>query len=697
MAQHLDALPVPVFGNVDGSTNVNLLDVLRQAYGDQVSSIPSIQIAYGDERFLESADPDFGYWTQPWKVTRILNRGVDIGGSSPETLNELTVNNAHFQDISIAVGNNIVSNVALEVQIDNGSAPSIESLVIGTVPEEFKSPAVFDGAPTPDGVVAIARQVADVAYAYGGYYVNDAHNIAHVIAAGAGATLDPMTASMNPAENQEGGFWRIAYRGSDPDPVTDWETLVQPGDIVRVGSETNYGHTFTVTEGLNADGNHPGMIEVVDNGGNDSLFDGTLRERWVNYDIYTNPADTTIYRLASDQKYLIIGSDDSDTIIGTVFNDDIRAGNGDDTLRGSDGNDRLDGGSGNDTVDFSGPYRDIFVDLNSNYSAVIDFQGLQHVANLVSIENVIGGSGNNTLNGDTGPNSLTGGGANDILDGGAGNDTLTGFTGNNTFKFDDGWGHDVITDFIHTKLFEGSEDPSRLGEGTGHDIIDVTKDPSRLFDGTGHDIIDLTNVTGLYSMSQLKIVDTQLGASIEFGTNSILLDGVKADSLTASDFSFTSLPPGQTLDATAFWDGTLTGTPGAGDTASFVSSNAGIYVDLATGLAETDDVSKTEHLASIENVTGSLTAMNTLMGDENNNILIGGNNFNWFDGRDGNNTLIGGSGIDLADYFGTTGPVTIDLPAGKVYHGNYVDAVTSIEQFRGTTSGDTFTGDAAND
>jgi Ca2+-binding RTX toxin-like protein len=287
------------------------------------------------------------------------------------------------------------------------------------------------------------------------------------------------------------------------------------------------------------------------------------------------------------------------------------------------------------------------------------------------------GSGKNILIGNAESNSLTGGGDDDILDGGAGNDTLTGFTGNNTFEFDDGWGQDVITDFIHTKLLQGSEGPSRL------------------WDGTGHDLIDMTNVSGLHSMSQLTIVDTQLGASIEFGTNSILLQGVKADSLTASDFSFTPPPLSQTFDATAFWGGTLTGTSGAGDTASFASSSAGIYVDLATGLAETDDVLKTEHLTSIENLTGSLTAMNTLRGDDQDNILTGGDNFNWFYGGGGNNTLIGGSGIDLADYFGTNGPVTIDLPDGKVYHGNYVDTVTSIEQFRGTTFGDTFTGDAA--
>src|SRR6185369_14491870 len=128
------------------------------------------------------------------------------------------------------------------------------------------------------------------------------HWIAEDIAASAGATFDPNTQNVqNPGLNEEGGFWRIAYRGSD----ADWQTKVQAGDIVRMGwqdkadgSPGGY-HTATVTAGLNADGRHPGQIQVVDNG------DNIIQEHWVDYDSLTKTGSVTIYRLTTDDKYLI--------------------------------------------------------------------------------------------------------------------------------------------------------------------------------------------------------------------------------------------------------------------------------------------------------------------------------------------------------------------------------------------------------
>jgi Ca2+-binding RTX toxin-like protein len=179
---------------------------------------------------------------------------------------------------------------------------------------------------------------------------------------------------------------------------------------------------------------------------------------------------------------------------------------------------------------------------------------------------------------------------------------------------------------------------------------------------------------------------------------------INLSQLSANDFVFdagsTSMPTpsGVAFDGTTFWGGSIQGTAGV-DTVSYANANYAIYVDLAHGYSEalTSSPDPKEQLTSIENITGAPNNLNYLHGDQNDNVLIGGNNFNWFEGGGGNNTLIGGTGTDLADYLGTNGPVTIDLPAGKVYHGNYVDTLSSIEQFRGTTFGDTFTGDAAND
>jgi hypothetical protein len=180
---------------------------------------------------------------------------------------------------------------------------------------------------------------------YGGTLaVNDCHNIATDIAAAAGATFDPMTGNtIDPTQNQEGGFWRIAYRGTDPGAISDWQTLVQPGDIVRMGWADNApaagkSHTVTVVEAADADG----YIRVVDNGGLFPGAEGKIAEHWVKYDDLTNANSITIYRLASDQTYLVNGSDQADLLLGTRFNDRLVGGEGGDALYGGDGIDIAD-------------------------------------------------------------------------------------------------------------------------------------------------------------------------------------------------------------------------------------------------------------------------------------------------------------------------------------------------------------------
>jgi len=69
---------------------------------------------------------------------------------------------------------------------------------------------------------------------------------------------------------------------------------------------------------------------------------------------------------------------------------------------------------------------------------------------LSSIENVTGGSGNDTIAGSAVANILIGGAGDDRLTGGAGNDSLTGGAGSDTFVFDANFGHDRITVFDDT-------------------------------------------------------------------------------------------------------------------------------------------------------------------------------------------------------------------------------------------------------
>lgn len=91
---------------------------------------------------------------------------------------------------------------------------------------------------------------------------------------------------------------------------------------------------------------------------------------------------------------------------------------------------------GNDTFDFSGYSADQRINLNeTSFSDVGGLKGNVSIAAGVTIENAIGGSGNDVLVGNQADNVLKGGAGNDVLFGGGGADELWGGAGNDTFVF----------------------------------------------------------------------------------------------------------------------------------------------------------------------------------------------------------------------------------------------------------------------
>ncbi len=158
----------------------------------------------------------------------------------------------------------------------------------------------------------------------------------------------------------------------------------------------------------------------------------------------------------------LTGNAASNKLYSGGADDVIRGGSGDDTLRGDAGNDKLYGGSGFDTLLLTGNGR-ATVNLGSG--------ALQNTGSgrdlLISLENVISGSGNdrlygtdvnNILNGGAGSDLIFGGGGydrmagssgKDTLNGGAGNDTLFGGSGADDFRF--GSGNDTIVDFANNQ------------------------------------------------------------------------------------------------------------------------------------------------------------------------------------------------------------------------------------------------------
>ncbi|WP_347905687.1 serralysin family metalloprotease [Pseudomonas purpurea] len=93
-------------------------------------------------------------------------------------------------------------------------------------------------------------------------------------------------------------------------------------------------------------------------------------------------------------------------------------------------------GGGNDTLDFSGFAQNQKINLNEgSFSDVGGLVGNVSIAHGVTVENAIGGSGNDLLIGNAAANLIEGGAGNDIIFGGGGGDSLWGGEGADTFVY----------------------------------------------------------------------------------------------------------------------------------------------------------------------------------------------------------------------------------------------------------------------
>lgn len=154
----------------------------------------------------------------------------------------------------------------------------------------------------------------------------------------------------------------------------------------------------------------------------------------------------------------LVGRGGNDLLIGGRGLDTLNGGSGDDTLEGGGHNDQLNGGAGRDTAVYSENTTPVHVNLATG---VVGFPG-QSWANedLVSIENIVSGSGDDTVIGSNGANVIEVGEGYNTVNGRGGNDIIHG-----------GWGL-MVWDA------EGHDDTLGLG-----DIIEV------LNGGAGDDVI----------------------------------------------------------------------------------------------------------------------------------------------------------------------------------------------------------------
>jgi Ca2+-binding RTX toxin-like protein len=166
----------------------------------------------------------------------------------------------------------------------------------------------------------------------------------------------------------------------------------------------------------------------------------------------------------------------NDRLTGGLSNDILNGGLGNDTFVWTGGFDSFDGGAGIDLVDFSAATRGVDVSLATG-RAVGDRLG--NIGVLLSIEAVVGGSGNDELFGDGFANGLNGGRGNDLLAGRSGDDTLIG-----------GLGHDDLYGEAGNDRLTGGYNEDTLVGGSGKDTLFGQQHNDVLQGGAGSDYID---------------------------------------------------------------------------------------------------------------------------------------------------------------------------------------------------------------
>jgi serralysin len=180
---------------------------------------------------------------------------------------------------------------------------------------------------------------------------------------------------------------------------------------------------------------------------------------------------------------------------------------------------------GNDTLDFSGYSQTQTIDLRAGFfSSVGGELGNVTIAQGVTIENAIGGSGDDSITGNTANNSIQGGAGNDTVMAGDGNDTIDGGSGTsylrgengddsiqggagfdniNGNKGDDtidggsggsdwlvgGQGNDSITAHAGQNLLYGNLGDDTLHGGNGGDVLRGGQGNDSIAGGSGNDFI----------------------------------------------------------------------------------------------------------------------------------------------------------------------------------------------------------------
>lgn len=249
-------------------------------------------------------------------------------------------------------------------------------------------------------------------------------------------------------------------------------------------------------------------------------------------------------------------------VYGSYLSDELYGDASDNWFRGLMGNDTIDGRAGSDSVSYArtGGAGDISIKLIPGQNAsipngvVVDLaigvavDGEGGTDTLISIENVYGSLGNDSIGGGESANNLSGGEGDDTLIGAGGDDVLDGGSGTNIAVYSGDRSDYVITNVGTSWIVEDI----RGGRPDGADSLtnvrflqfsDITLDLSSLI-GSGYRVVDgyIAGATVFRDANNNGVLDSGELFTISGADGSFVLDGTGPLVATGGIDTSTGLP-----------------------------------------------------------------------------------------------------------------------------------------------------------
>ena len=267
---------------------------------------------------------------------------------------------------------------------------------------------------------------------------------------------------------------------------------------------------------------------------------------------------------------------------------------------------------------------------------------------------IVAGVGPDLIHGGNGNDSLFGGMGNDTLDGGPGADSLDGESGIDTVTYENSTAGPVN---VNLKTASGT-----FGDAQGDTYVSIE-----------------------------NIIATKYNDTLTGDDNDNLLQGLAGDDRLFGGRGNNTLDGGEGNDTADY----------AGISAS--AGNIGVRASLVDKQSLWSNGSYRDTLTSIENLDGS-DYKDTLIGDAGANLLRGGKEDDWLEGRGGGDTLDGGDGdhdtvsyawLERTDTTGVNADLAVTGTKNATLLGAYGDdSLTGVENLVGSQYNDTLRGDA---